>query len=81
VRDRGEGIPEEFRARIFGRFAQAGSRVAHQRAGTGLGLHLARELVEQMRGNIGFVTQVGAGSTFWVEFPIVSRAVPAAALC
>jgi len=79
VRDRGEGIPEEFRARIFGRFAQAETGAG--RGGTGLGLHIARELVVQMRGEIGFVSQLGAGSTFWIEFPVVSRAVPAAALC
>jgi PAS domain S-box-containing protein len=67
VSDRGAGIPEEFRARIFGKFARA------ENEGAGLGLYLTRQMVEQMRGTIGFVSEAGTGSTFWVEFPRVSR--------
>jgi len=70
VQDRGPGIAEEFRGRIFGRFAQAESSATRQKGGTGLGLHITQKLVEQMRGKIGFDTEVGKGSTFWVEFPI-----------
>lgn len=73
VRDQGEGIPEEFRARIFGKFSQADPAAARRKGGAGLGLYISRQLVEQMRGNIGFVTEVGAGTTFWVEFPRVTR--------
>jgi PAS domain S-box-containing protein len=73
VRDQGEGIPDEFRPRIFGRFALADSIKARQKGGAGLGLYLARQMVEQMRGTIGFVSQAGSGTTFWVEFPRLSR--------
>jgi signal transduction histidine kinase len=72
VRDHGDGIPEEFRGRIFGKFSQADSSASRQKGGTGLGLHITRQLVEQMNGTIGFVSQVGLGTTFWVEFPCVS---------
>ena len=72
VRDQGEGIPDEFRARIFGKFERDDS-LARQKGGAGLGLYITRQLVEQMRGKIGFVSQVGVGSTFWLEFPRVSR--------
>jgi PAS domain S-box-containing protein len=71
VRDHGPGIPEDFRGRIFGKFAQAES-VSNHKGGTGLGLHISRELVEHMNGTMGFVTQEGLGTTFWVEFPCVS---------
>jgi PAS domain S-box-containing protein len=71
VRDAGMGIPEEFRGRIFRKFAHAESDGAG--SGAGLGLYLTRQMVEQMRGTIGFISQVGEGSTFWVEFPRVSR--------
>jgi PAS domain S-box-containing protein len=72
VRDHGAGIPEEFRGRIFGRFSQADSGAPRQQGGTGLGLHITRQLVERMHGTIGFVSEVGLGTTFWVEFPCVS---------
>jgi PAS domain S-box-containing protein len=72
VRDHGAGIPEEFRGRIFGKFSQADSSASRQKGGTGLGLHITRQLVERMHGTIGFVSQVGLGTTFWVEFPCVS---------
>ncbi|HEX5536589.1 MAG TPA: PAS domain S-box protein [Sphingobium sp.] len=70
VADHGPGIPEEFRGRIFGRFAQADSSVARSRNGTGLGLHITRQLVEAMDGVIGFDSETGVGTTFWVEFPL-----------
>jgi PAS domain S-box-containing protein len=73
VRDSGEGIPEEFRSRIFGRFAQADTETARRKGGAGLGLHIARQLVEQMHGTVGFVSQPGGGATFWLEFPVVAR--------
>jgi len=72
VRDHGDGIPEDFRGRIFGKFSQADSSSSRQKGGTGLGLHISRQLVEHMNGTIGFVSRVGMGTTFWVEFPCVS---------
>lgn len=68
VADRGPGIPEEFRDRVFSRFAQADSSTARTKNGSGLGLHISRQLAEAMQGSVGFETEVGVGSTFWVEF-------------
>lgn len=72
VRDHGSGIPEEFRERIFGRFAQASNGSPKEKAGSGLGLHITRQIVERMNGTIGFVSQAGLGTTFWIEVPCVS---------
>ena len=69
VHDRGPGIPEAFRSRIFGRFAQADSTTSRQKGGTGLGLAICKRLVELMNGNIGFQDREGGGTTFWFELP------------
>ena len=69
VHDRGTGIPEEFRARIFGRFTQADSTATRQKGGSGLGLAICKRLVEVMRGRIGFQDRPGGGTTFWFELP------------
>lgn len=79
VHDRGPGIPENFRARIFSRFAQADSAFTRQKGGTGLGLAICKHMVEMMDGAIGFEDRPGGGTTFWFEFPLVASAAPAAA--
>ncbi len=69
VNDNGPGIPEGFRNRIFGRFAQADMSYTRQKGGTGLGLAICKRLVELMEGNLGFDDREGGGSTFWFELP------------
>src|SRR3954466_11893277 len=69
VHDRGPGIPEAFRGRIFGRFAQADSTTSRQKSGTGLGLAISKRLVEMMQGHIGFESREDGGTTFWFELP------------
>jgi signal transduction histidine kinase len=69
VHDRGSGIPEAFRARVFGRFTQADSTTTRQKGGTGLGLAICKRLIEMMHGRIGFNDRPGGGTTFWFELP------------
>jgi len=72
VRDRGHGIPDEFRKRIFQKFSQADSSDTRQAAGTGLGLNISRAIVERLGGQIGFESEAGAGTTFFFELPLTA---------
>jgi CheY-like chemotaxis protein len=74
VGDRGPGIPEAFRSRIFGRFAQAHSADAKIKGGSGLGLAISKRLVEMMQGTIGFEDRAGGGTTFFFELPVLMAA-------
>jgi len=71
VADTGQGISEEFQARIFERFRQADDSAQRRYAGTGLGTAIARNLVELMGGEIGLYSRYGAGSRFWFKIPLV----------
>jgi len=70
VSDQGAGISEEFRARIFQKFAQADGSNTRQHGGTGLGLSICKTLVERMHGEIGFTSVPGQGSTFYFSLPL-----------
>jgi PAS domain S-box-containing protein len=72
VRDQGPGIPEDFRGRIFEKFSQADASTTREKGGTGLGLHIARRFVEHMHGRIGYESEPGRGSTFWIELPLAA---------
>ncbi|MCT2558427.1 ATP-binding protein [Tsuneonella sp. YG55] len=70
VRDRGDGIPEDFRDRIFGKFAMADGSDSRRRGGTGLGLAIAREIAVSHAGSLGFADREGGGTVFAVELPL-----------
>jgi PAS domain S-box-containing protein len=69
IRDRGPGIPEGFRARIFQPFSQAESGDSRATTGTGLGLAISREIVTRLGGAIGFEDALGGGTVFWFDLP------------
>ncbi len=68
VRDQGIGISPEDQAHIFTKFFR-GRAAATGIPGTGLGLAVARQIVEAHGGVIGFASEEGRGTTFWVELP------------
>lgn len=73
VTDTGSGLDEDDMARLFIPFERLGaSRTGVE--GTGLGLVLSRRLVETMGGTIGVTSEIGTGSTFWLELAAVEAA-------
>ena len=75
ITDSGIGIEEAQHARVFERFVQVDGSSSRQFAGTGLGLALAKELVELHGGQIHLRSELGHGSRFWFDLPLAE--VPA----
>ena len=72
VEDTGPGISDEFLPHLFERFRQADSSSRRAHSGLGLGLALARDLVELHGGRIGVTSEEGRGARFTVSLPLLS---------
>ncbi|NEX62326.1 ATP-binding protein [Noviherbaspirillum galbum] len=67
--DKGPGIPDEFRDRLFQKFSQADSSDSRAKEGTGLGLSIVKSIVERMRGSVGVEQPPEGGTIFFIEQP------------
>lgn len=70
ITDEGRGIPKDRLKSLFKKFMQIERSDSKGGAGSGLGLSIAKELIEKQNGRIGVVSELGKGSTFWFELPI-----------
>lgn len=70
VKDNGIGIPKEAQTRIFGKFYRADNARTVVADGNGLGLYLAKQIMDSSGGGIGFDSDPGKGTTFYVIIPL-----------
>ena len=70
VTDYGEGVAEEEMPLIWERYYKSGKNHKRAVAGTGLGLSIVKKIVELHDGDCGVISEVGSGSTFWLEISI-----------
>jgi len=71
VRDNGPGVDLAFQEKIFDRFSQADSSDTRSVGGSGLGLNISRSIMDAHHGTIDFVSEMGKGSTFFIELPLL----------
>ena len=69
ITNEGEGVPDSFREQIFTAFSQASATDTRARGGTGLGLIISKQIVEQTGGTIGFHSIKDNRTTFWFTVP------------
>lgn len=76
VRDTGRGIDKAHLERVFDRFSDITNRTRRAYGGTGLGLSICRQLVALQQGHIGVDSELGVGTTFWFELPLIKCEPP-----
>lgn len=74
ISDNGKGVPKSFHSKIFSRFSQADGSAERQQGGAGLGLYISKEIIDAMKGEIGFHSNDNEGTTFFVSLPLEESA-------
>lgn len=69
VQDEGQGVSEEDRKKLFGKFARLSAKPTGGEHSTGLGLHIVKKLSEALQGRVWCESELGRGATFIVELP------------
>lgn len=69
VQDTGPGIASDHQTVIFDKFRQIDGSTTREHQGTGLGLAIAKELTNVLGGQIGVISELGAGAIFWIRLP------------
>ena len=72
IQDSGVGIPQDQQKHVFQKFFRSDNVMKHQTVGTGLGLFIARSVVEESKGKIWFESKLGEGTTFYFTLPVYS---------
>jgi signal transduction histidine kinase len=70
ITDTGCGIAEADKEKIFEKFRQVDGSITRQSPGSGLGLAISKELATVLAGSVGLESELGKGSTFWLDIPV-----------
>jgi signal transduction histidine kinase len=70
VADTGKGIPDELKSVVFEQFGQVSAGDATQLGGFGLGLFLTKVMAKLLGGSVGFTSEFGVGSVFYLDLPV-----------
>jgi len=73
VKDWGVGIPRYQHRKVFEKFFRSANEARYRTDGIGLGLYLARAIVENSGGKLWFVSEAGKGSTFFISLPVAQK--------
>jgi len=73
VRDNGVGIPSDQKDRVFGKFFRAANVMRIDTEGSGLGLFIAKNIIEAHGGRIWFESEEGKGTTFFLAIPLSAK--------
>jgi signal transduction histidine kinase len=76
VIDKGMGVPDEVKSHLFTRFFRAENARKQRPDGTGIGLYLAKKIIDGHNGNVVFESVLGKGSTFGFRLPIKKLSTP-----
>ena len=72
VIDRGVGLPENVKQKVFDEFSQLDSSDKRKVGGTGLGMNISKRIMEAHDGRIDYVKNEGPGTTFFIELPLAN---------
>lgn len=73
VSDKGAGIASDKQHKLFCKFQQLDSSDSRPKGGSGLGLVITKAIAEQHGGSVGFDSEPGRGSNFWIELPLTAK--------
>ena len=72
IQDNGVGIPKQDQKHIFTKFFRSQNALRNETQGSGLGLYIAKSIIKELHGHMGFRSKENEGSTFWFTIPIHS---------